>query len=69
MWKHINQLVGISKTTHIPIIKVGNKVIEDDKGIAEALNEYFSNVGPELSNQIAKSETEIDYYMKPVSSV
>ena len=68
MWKHINQLVSrVSKTTHIPTIKVGNKVIEDEEGIAETLNEYFFNVGPELSNQIAKSETEIDYYMKPVS--
>ena len=62
MWKHINQLVGrVSKTTHIPAINVGNKVIENEEGIAETLNEYFSNVGPELSNQIAKSETEIDY--------
>ena len=55
MWKHINQLDGrISKTRHIPAFKFGNKVIEDEEGIAEALNEYFSNVGPELSNQFCK---------------
>lgn len=68
MWKNINQLIGrVSKTTSIPKIKKGETTIENDQEISETLNEYFSNVGPELLNQIPKNDIEIDDYIKPVS--
>lgn len=68
MWKHINQLVGRgSKTTHIPSIKVGCETILDEKNIAETLNNYFVNVGPDLSSQIPQTDSNVEAYVKPVT--
>ena len=68
MRKNINQFVGrVSKTTYIPAVKKGDTMIENKNKIAETFNDYFSNAGSELSNQIPHYDTEVDDYMDPVS--
>lgn len=64
MWKHINQLICKgSKTTQISSLKVGEETISDEHVIADALNTYFTNIGPQLSNQIPDTNIGIEEYM------
>jgi hypothetical protein len=47
MWKAVNKLSNkSSKTTVIPEIHQGDQVITNKSEIANALNTYFSEVGP-----------------------
>jgi hypothetical protein len=49
MWKAVNKLTNeSSKTTVISEIHQGNQVITNKSEIANALNTYFSEVGPKL---------------------
>ena len=67
MWKNINQLIGrVSKVTDITLIKEGGEVIEQKQEIVETLNQYFSNVGPNLSNQIPISDIYLIAHYNPV---
>ena len=66
--ENINQRVGrVLKTLFIPAVKKGNTMIEDEQKIAETFNEFFSNVGPELSNQILQYNAEVNDSIDPVS--
>ena len=50
-WSLINSLLGKnSKSTHINELKVNNNTITDSTLIAESLNNYFINIGPQLAS-------------------
>lgn len=68
MRNNLNQLIGrIPKSTYNPAAKKGETMIENEQTIAETLNEYYSNVGSELSDQIPQYDTEVDHYIYQVS--
>ena len=53
-WSLINSLLGKnSKSTHINELKVNNNTITDSTLIAESLNNYFINIGPQLASDIS----------------
>ena len=53
-WSLINSLLGKnSKYTHINELKVNNDAITDSTLIAESLNNYFINIGPQLASDIS----------------
>ena len=59
MWKNINLIMGrsgrCSKSTLISSIKQNNNAnnkVTNEKDIAESLNEYFTEIGPSLSNNL-----------------
>ena len=59
VWKNINLIIGrggrCSKTTIISSIKQNNNAnnkVTNEKAIAESLNEYFTEIGPSLSNNV-----------------
>ena len=53
MWKAVNKLTNkSSKTTVVSEIHQGNQVITNKSENANALNTYFSEVGPKLANEI-----------------
>ena len=65
MWKSINQLVGRNfKTTHISSLKIGEEEVSDETQIANTLNTYFTNVGPNLANQMPRSNIELEVHKK-----
>ena len=52
-WKTINQMINKrSKTTHISSLEDGDKDITDSQQIADAMNQYFCNIGEKLSSKI-----------------
>lgn len=56
MWRHINQLiVKRSKTTDIPYIMENDKIFLNEKDMAEVFNNYFSNIGYNLSSRIPQT--------------
>ena len=56
-WSLINSLLGKnSKSTHINELKVNNNTITDSTLIAESLNNYFINIGPQLASDISSYE-------------
>ena len=71
MWKNINQVISgknrYFKTTTITAIKddLGN-TIHDEKLIADRLNKYFVQVGPNLSNKFPASPRDFSEYLYPV---
>ena len=52
-WITINQMINKrSKTTHISSLEDGDKDITDSQKIADAMNQYFCNIGEQLSSKI-----------------
>ena len=52
-WKTINHMINKrSKTTHISSLEDGDKDVTDSQQIADAMNQYFCNIGEKLSSKI-----------------
>ena len=59
MWKHLNCLLNRkSKRTGVQPIKTDEGDVVESQTIAELFNEYFSNIGPTLSNQITSISSQ-----------
>ena len=69
MWKHINCLLNKKhKSTSLDFIKTDAGDVSDNKKISELFNEYFWNIGPILSDQIADPNgQEFEQFMREVS--
>ena len=64
MWKTINRLTSkTSKTTNITEINQSGKGITDDHTMANTLNEYFSEVGPQLAANLCQSLESPESYL------
>ena len=48
-WKTVNQLCKKQKTTTINCLHAHGRNIIDEKCIAETLNDYFLNIGPNIA--------------------
>ena len=70
-WKLINSLTGkVNKPAHVNEIRVGDKIISDDKGISEAFNDFFINIGPKLAAQSTKqSSNKVATYLNSSSDI
>ena len=71
MWKNINQVISskgrYSKTTTISAIKDDlDHTIHDEKLIADLLNKYFVELGPNLSNNLPPGSRDFSEYLQPV---
>ena len=56
-WSIINELTSKNqKSSYIDEIKFDGNSIHDSGNIANTFNEYFSNIGPNLANEIITSE-------------
>ena len=69
MWKHINCLLNKKhKSTSVDFIKTDAGDVSDNQKISELFNEYFSNIGPILSDQITDPNgQEFEQFMCEVS--
>ena len=68
-WKSINSLLDReNKPTVVNELTVGNKNLTCRKDIAKGFNEYFSNIGPELSSKIDTSNYNLETYIKSAKS-
>ena len=67
---YVNQLRGKgSKTSTISILEVGNKTVSTYSEIAENLNTYFVNVGPNFSQDLASGDTDFANYVTPATNM
>ena len=71
MWKNINQVISgkgrYSKTTTVNAIKDDlDNTIHDEKLIADQLNKYFVEVGPNLSKNLTPGPKNFSEYLEPV---
>ena len=68
-WKSINSLLGKqNKPTVVNELTVGNNTLTCPEDIAEGFNEYFSNIGPDLSSRIDSSNYNFETYIKNAKS-
>ena len=65
IWKGIKQLVTLkqSSTFHPSMIEINNKKLINSKEIANAFNNYFSNVGSSIANNIPIVNTTFQEYL------
>ena len=62
-WKSINNLLGRqNKPTVVNELNLNDKNLTTPKDIAEGFNDYFSNIGPELANEIESSNINFEMY-------
>lgn len=64
IWKGIKQIVHFRPNTNQKLVNImnNNEEISDSKSIANAFNNYFSNIGKELGNQIPRAHSNpMDY--------
>ena len=70
IWRNINQLIGKTfKTTNITSDKTNDITLTNKVDIAETFNNYFSNIGKELSSQIPHSNKGFEKYIEPKNAV
>ena len=70
MWKQLYYLLNTknskSKRNSVSKLIIDGKTVSNDKGIANALNSYFLNVGPNLANKVDHSSaSHKDYLLNP----
>ena len=69
-WKLINELSSRQyKTTDISELKINGHSISSANAMSEAFNSYFTSIGRDLANEIPKSDTKPEWYMKPNDKV
>ena len=65
-WNIINELLNKkSKTTSIKELTIDHNKITDDKDIANELNNFFCKIGPQLAENIPRSDLDPLYYVIP----
>ena len=68
-WKTINDLLGRSSNeTIVNELKINDSKITSNEEIANAFNEYFTNIGPSLVNSIDESNTSFKTFVKSAES-
>ena len=69
-WNIINELLNKkSMTTSIKELIIHHNKITDDKDIANELNNFFCKTGPQLSENIPRSDLDPLYYVTPDKNV
>lgn len=69
MWKTISKLTNKkSKTTKITELIVNEASITDPAAVSDALNTYFSDIGPLLANQLHEGNVTPDSYIAPCAT-
>jgi hypothetical protein len=46
------------------VLQIDEQVITENETIADLFNEYFTDIGPNLSNQITETNADFKCYMK-----
>ena len=68
-WKTINDLLGRSpRDTTVKELNLNGYNITSKEEIANAFNEYFTNIGPNLANSIHNSDASFVQFIKPAES-
>ena len=66
-WDVMKEITGKCKitTNNLPkMLQIGDQCIYEEKEIAEQLNDFFTNVGPNLANKIPDTSRSFKYYLK-----
>ena len=62
-WKTINLVLNKkSKTTQIASLDVDGKQVCDNKAIAESMNDFFCNIGKNLSDKLPQTENPLFFF-------
>ena len=64
-WKNINKILGKDVNTN-KVFKINNEFVDNEKLIANAFNNYYSNVGYETARSLARSNTSFESYLPNV---
>ena len=64
--QHLFVIKQTDKTNIIDYIKVGNIDVYDSKKIADEMGHFFSTIGSKYANNIAKSQTSINDYLRVI---
>ena len=68
-WKTINDLLGRSANDNIVNeLKINDSNITSTEEIANAFNEYFTNIGPNLANSIGDANSSFETFVKSAKS-
>ena len=61
-WQGIKKIINMNNNveTNIPQLQYDGKLINTDKGMANAFNDFFTKIGPELDQEIPKTKSNRD---------
>ena len=60
LWKTLGNIIcKKKKETNINKLKINNQTINDPIQIANTMNNYFTNIGPELANKFKNSPDNV----------
>ena len=65
MWQTLNEILGSPSRTHCKklSLKVGNDILEYETHIANAFNNYYSEIGSKLNQNFNENNFEYRSYM------
>ena len=68
-WKVLNDLLGNNRRKHLPdSFDINGKCTSDPQVIADGLNNYFINIGPNLSNDIPITQANFRDFLSNIPS-
>ena len=68
-WSGIRTFLSNKKTAQTSInLQIDGEIITDKKRVANKFNEFFTNIGPNLSKQIPESDKRFDEFLKNPSN-
>ena len=61
-WQGIKKIINMNNSveTNIPQLQYDDKLINTDKGMANAFNDFFTKTGPELDQEIPTTKSNRD---------
>ena len=65
-WDGIRDILAVSKkkSTNIDQLNYKNRLLTTDNDKANALNDFFTNIGPTVENKVPKAKQNFKYYLK-----
>ena len=69
-WHGIKKIINMNNNveTNIPQLQYDSKLINTDKGMANAFNDFFTKIGPELDQEIPKTKSNRSYNILKLKS-
>ena len=69
-WEGIRELINVSKKSskHINYIIADKRVINDDVGISNSMNNFFVNIGSSIESKIPFAKSHFKSYLKSPNS-
>jgi len=68
-WSLLNNIMGRKRNQNMSdYFNINGNLISDPKSVADGFNDYFTNIGPNLSSKISTTDVPFDHFLNNIRS-